>query len=84
MNSRDTEKIDAIAQSIKRYLGSRPQASETVEGVAKWWLIQQRYNDSLEQVQQALEYLEQKGDVSRVLLADGRVVFKNSSEVVQH
>lgn len=84
MKSHDTEKISSIAQSIKRYLDSRPQASETVEGVAKWWLIQQRYNDSLEQVRQALEYLEQKGEVSRIQLADGREVFRNANDVTQH
>lgn len=84
MDSQDTEKISSIAQSIKRYLDSRPQASETVEGVAKWWLIQQRYSDSLEQVQQALDFLEKNGEVSRIQLADGREVFRNAIDVIQH
>lgn len=84
MNKEDTEKITSIADSIKRYLITRPQASETVEGVAKWWLIQQRFNDSLEQVQVALEYLEKKGEVERVQLPDGREVFKNTIKVTQH
>ena len=59
--------VAEIADAIGRYLKRHPKASETVEGVAKWWLRRQRYNDSIELVQQALDYLEATGRVKKCI-----------------
>lgn len=81
---RESEKIKSIATTIKRYLLQRPNATETVEGVARWWLLQQRYEDSLEQVKLALELLEQEGTVRKIQLSDGREAYRNATNVTHH
>ena len=53
----DDETIKSFAQEISRYIAKRPNAAETVEGVSKWWLARQRFEDSIEIVQLALDYL---------------------------
>lgn len=67
-----------IADTIDRYLVSCPEASETVEGVARWWLARQRYNDSLELVQCALDVLESQGRVERIKAGKGAVLYRKS------
>ncbi|MBI3897245.1 MAG: hypothetical protein HY308_02995 [Gammaproteobacteria bacterium] len=66
------------AEVIQRYLDVRPNAAETVEGVAKWWLARQRYNESIELTQQALDYLEANGQVVKFQLAGGRVMYRRA------
>lgn len=68
-----------IADAICRYLASRPNAAETIEGVAKWWLLRQRYEDSVESVQQALNLLEEKGEVVRFRLTGGKVMYRRAT-----
>ncbi len=57
--------VKKTATEIKRYLETRPNAAETVDGVAKWWLTRQRFDDSRATVHAALEYLVEQGDVKK-------------------
>ncbi len=57
--------VKKTATEIKRYLEARPNAAETVDGVAKWWLARQRYDDSRALVQAALEYLVAQGELKK-------------------
>lgn len=75
---RQEHNVKDVANAISRYLASRPNASETVDGVAKWWLLRQRYEDSVETVQRALEFLEAKGEVVRLPLSGGVVMYRKS------
>lgn len=59
---------DALAGEILRYLRSHRQACDTTEGIARWWIKRQRLEDTLEQVQAALN----------LLVADARVVTRTS------
>ena len=68
---------DAV-EAIRRYLASRPNATETLEGVAKWWLLRQRYDDSIEVVQRALERLEAEGEVVKLNVTGGQVIYRRS------
>lgn len=69
--------LENVANAISRYISSRPNASETVEGVARWWLLRQRYEDSLEVVQDALNYLEAEGKVARLKIPGGKEVYRS-------
>jgi hypothetical protein len=73
--------IASTAEAIKRYLATRPNASETVDGVAKWWLLRQRYEDSIEHVQLALNLLEKMGAVVRIRQSDGKEIYKSALAV---
>ncbi len=78
MASYAREEIVSTAEAIKRYLITRPNASETVDGVARWWLLKQRFADSLERVQLALDMLEDHGEVIRIVMSDGREFYRKS------
>ncbi len=76
---RTGQEVKDIADAICRYLASRPNASETIDGVAKWWLLRQRYDDSVESVQQALDFLEANGEVIRFCVSGGKVMYRRAA-----
>lgn len=67
--------INHVAQQILRYLEANPQASDTLEGVAKWWLMRQRLTESMVLVQGALKILEDKGLIVERRNADGGLLY---------
>lgn len=67
--------IATIAQQIRGYLEAHPKAADTLEGVLKWWLARQRYGETKEQVEKALDYLVVQGVASRCRLIDGTIVY---------
>lgn len=71
------KEIARLAQDIQRYLLAHPHAADSVEGVLGWWLPRQRYEESAAKVQQALEFLAQRGAVTKRVLA-GKVVYGNA------
>lgn len=81
MRVADPDHIKSVASAIQRYLAHCPDASETAEGVARWWLARQRYNDALELVQNALDTLEEDGQVERVNTGAGSVLYRKSHSV---
>ena len=68
-------KLVALAQEIKRYLRAHPRAADTVEGIAKWWLARQRYEEALKRVRDALDLLVEQGVVTKRIVAGGKVVY---------
>lgn len=54
------EEIIAVAQLIVEYLRNNPDAKDTVEGIAKWWVHKDKYV-----VERALEYLVEQKHVMR-------------------
>jgi Fe2+ or Zn2+ uptake regulation protein len=54
-----------------------------VEGIARWWLARQRYQDSLELVQHALDYLESQGQVEKVNASKGVVLYRKHQRMDQ-
>ena len=62
--NRETD-VAAVADEILRYLRSHVSASDTAEGIARWWLGRQRLEDSLVLVEAALERLVDAALVER-------------------
>lgn len=63
----------AVAIQIARYLRAHPDAADTLEGAAHWWLRQQ---PTLDVMERAMNLLEQVNVVERHLLPGGRVIFR--------
>jgi len=78
-----TCEIRAIAAKIARYLDRHPHASDTLEGVSRWWLLQQRYEETEEKVQRALNYLAEEGRVIKRTLPGGKVVFARANREME-
>jgi hypothetical protein len=64
-----------ISREILDYLREHPRSGDTLEGVSKWWLMQQRVTESVENVFTALKQLGKEGFVQERVMADGRVVY---------
>lgn len=73
----DSNATSELAAVILRYIGSRPDACDTLEGVSEWWLARQRYEDSYSSVAAALELLIERGQAEAIRSADGRVVYRS-------
>lgn len=52
------------AQTILSYLSKHPSSSDTVQGIATWWLNRERLEYTKNQIRRALAYLVGKGVVS--------------------
>lgn len=64
-----------ISREILDYLREHPRSGDTLEGVSKWWLMQQRVTESVENVFTALKQLGKEGFVQERVMADGKVVY---------
>lgn len=64
-----------ISQEILDYLREHPHSGDTLEGVSKWWLLQQRVSECVENVFHALKQLGNDGFVHERIMADGKVIY---------
>jgi hypothetical protein len=71
----DGTQIVVIAKMIERYVREHPRAADTAEGIGRWWLTRQRYEESLELVQSAIDFLVESGRLTRIQLVDGTIVY---------
>jgi hypothetical protein len=78
VNAIEAKDVIEAADAIGRYLAVRPNAAETVEGVAQWWLARQRFEDEIELARRALLYLEEQGKVVRFQLAGGKTMYRRA------
>ena len=70
--------MDSLVREIMRYFEDHPNASDSVQGIAKWWLKHQRYVETTEQVEQALDLLVKKGKLQRIQAPDSTVIYAYS------
>ncbi len=73
----DAEHILRIAREIENYLSAHPRGTDTLAGVANWWIAQQRFMESKERVEKALDYLVRQGKVIRRITPDGTALYAN-------
>lgn len=82
----DNPKI--IAAEIMSYLQLRPLASDSLDGIAHWWLVQQAIVKKIDLVEQALEKLTNDGKVLKIMKANRETIYslnpayKNTTGIV--
>ena len=72
---RKEDDIEIIAEDIMEYLRQRPMASDTLDGVVHWWLLQQSILQNKIFVERALEKLTEAGKVSKTINANRDAVY---------
>lgn len=72
--------IRALAEEIAAYLRERGQVADTLEGIARWWILRQRLHEGQRKVEQAMDYLCAQGLVSIRQLPDGAVLYTSNAE----
>jgi len=71
--------VSDIARLIFSYLQNHPRASDTLEGIASWWVMNQRLSESIDIIQRALQQLEDRGLIIRSNARGGRTLYKAAS-----
>lgn len=66
--------LNEVVEAILRYLASHPDAADTSEGIAKWWMPADHVTDT-DAVLSALARLEAQGLVHRRVNADRHVLY---------
>lgn len=77
----ESEPYNEIEQYIIKHLRENPQAGDTIEGIAGWWIMRQRLNECVDLVQQSLERLKARGLVTERKTADGRTLYTASAKI---
>ena len=68
--------VERIALEIERYVSLHPTAADTLEGIARWWVV--RGQPELNSVEAALEWLVQRGLLQRRALPDGNSLYSRA------
>jgi hypothetical protein len=67
--------IGQLANDVLSYLAQHPDACDTAHGVCQWWIPRQRLHEAQADVDEALELLRSRGDVSMRLGLDGVALY---------
>ena len=73
-----------LVQGILDYLRAHPEAADSLEGIASWWLPSPTYSVTLENVQIALNRLVEGHRIARIAMVDGRTLFQSPDKVQGH
>lgn len=74
MASINYPKVRQVADLIENYLDNHPNAADTAEGIAKWWLpLEGDVSDLV--IEQALNYLCSKSIVTRNNTSNGHTLY---------
>ena len=73
--TKDVDSLNDLTREILDYLLEHPDAADTPEGIALWWVKRQRYEASVKLVSLALEELERRGSLDKTILADGTFLY---------
>jgi len=76
MKSPSSIRLGPVALQILSYLSTHRDAQDTVEGIAEWWLMEQRIRCMIREVKQALAELVSQGLVLERGGRDGRVHYR--------
>ncbi len=67
--------IRAVADEIARHLREHGSVADTLDGIAQWWLMQQRVREENKKVERAMDYLCDQGLVEKRVLQSGEVLY---------
>ncbi|HEX2828609.1 MAG TPA: hypothetical protein VHP37_19805 [Burkholderiales bacterium] len=71
----------AVADAILRYLALHPDAADSEEGIAEWWMPEMGIGTNAPAVAEALRSLHRNRLVERETLPDGRVIYRANSAI---
>jgi hypothetical protein len=69
-----------ISEEILNYLFKHPDAGDTLEGIAEWWLLSQRINYEVKRVKTAVLKLVRQGWVIEIKGKDSKVRYRLKPE----
>ena len=64
-----------VADAVLAYLQRHPQAADTLLGITRWWLPQQRYEREHGRIEAVLTLLAERGQLQVRRLPDGTALY---------
>ena len=64
-----------VADAVLSYLRAHPEAADTLQGIVRWWLPQQRYDRESGRIEAVLTWLAQRGRLQVRMLPDGQFLY---------
>jgi Fe2+ or Zn2+ uptake regulation protein len=71
------QEMNAVCDILK-YIQKRPRVKHTAEGIARYWIFQQRLEEKFETVMVAIEFLVKRGILEEVEKADGNSYYRTN------
>lgn len=79
-----TGKERRVAKLLLRYMKSHPEAKHTAEGIARWWILQQKMEEEVGKIENVIDYFINIGMLERVSVQQDQIYYKfNTKKVVQ-
>ena len=75
-----TEKELKIAQLLLKYIKNHPDAKHSAEGIARWWILQQLFEEEIALIERVLSYLMQGGILQEANLNSDQKYYKINDE----
>jgi hypothetical protein len=75
-NVRHSNEVSRVLFDILAFLADHPDADDTIEGVAQWWLLEQRIRQQVPVIEKALTVLVEKGFVLEQGSSNGRTRYR--------
>lgn len=63
---------EEMTDAIVRYLAEHPQASDTLDGIAEWWIMRQRVEVEFTTLKEVLRQLTESGLLEEIGEGDNR------------
>lgn len=79
-----TESERRIAQILLDYMKKYPEATHTGEGIARWWILQQKFEEELDTVKKIITYFTEVGLLEKKIQPDGNSSFKIKLENLEN
>lgn len=57
----EVQRDEEVAQAVLRYLAEHPEAMDTLDGIAEWWLMRQQVRVSVTTLARVLRRLTESG-----------------------
>ncbi len=78
------DEVNTIAGEIMAYLEKRPMASDSLDGISNWWLVQQAIVKNISKVEQALEKLISEGKISKTMNTSQNAIYSLNTTGSKH
>ncbi|NLF55244.1 MAG: hypothetical protein GX576_12765 [Thauera phenolivorans] len=68
-------KLSRVVEAIEAYFARHPDAADSAEGIASWWLAGAGIEARADEVRNALAILAERGTVVARRMPDGRLIY---------
>ena len=68
--------VTGVVRDVMRYFVQHPAAADSLEGIARWRLLEQRAQDLVAETSDALALLVEHGMVEKISVPGGRALYR--------